>query len=79
MKKDNNTYGHACSGVYYAFLMACKDPMLKTLVEAVLPGKTLFSSDVVLPDGTPLAASFLCGQSGSAPNTGTTSSSNASN
>mmetsp|Transcript_33372 Transcript_33372/g.68916 ORF Transcript_33372/g.68916 Transcript_33372/m.68916 type:complete len:220 (-) Transcript_33372:203-862(-) len=45
--------------MYYAFLMACKYPILQHFVEAVLDCNTRFSGNVLLPDGTPLSNSFL--------------------
>mmetsp|Transcript_62627 Transcript_62627/g.130162 ORF Transcript_62627/g.130162 Transcript_62627/m.130162 type:complete len:204 (-) Transcript_62627:187-798(-) len=58
-RHEGGKCGRADAGYYYAFLLACKHPILQRFVEAVLDGKTRFSGNLLLPDGTSVSASFL--------------------
>jgi len=82
-RHEHGKFGRADSGVWYAFLMACKYPLLQHFVEAVLDRNTRFSGNLLLPDGTPVGASFLnvagvVANSGSAGNGSSSSSAAAS-
>jgi len=48
-RHEHGKFGRADSGVWYAFLMACKYPLLQHFVEAVLDRNTRFSGNLLLP------------------------------